>query len=77
MGATLFEVDARAGDQILDGARDEDLAGLGVLDQAGADVDCDPVRLAADELDLAGVQACAKLESELADCLCRSEPTTW
>src|SRR2546427_6518210 len=64
--AAVLELEAGARDEVFHGARDEDLAGLGVCRYAGAGVDGDAHHLAVDELALAGVQAGAYFESELA-----------
>ena len=45
MGAAILERDARAGHEVLDGARDEHLAGAGLRRDARADVDGDPAEL--------------------------------
>src|SRR6185312_3603533 len=63
--AGVGEHDARARDEVLDRARDEDLAGSGVGGDAGADMQSDPCDLAVDELALAAVQPGADLEPEL------------
>src|SRR5687768_10058057 len=64
--AAWFEREARAGDEILDGARDEDLARPRERGDAGADVDGDAAHGAPRKLHLAGVDAAPELEAELA-----------
>jgi hypothetical protein len=63
--AAILERNPRAGDEILDGARNEHLSGLRLRRNAGADVDGDARHLAVDELAFARVQACAYIEAEL------------
>src|SRR5919201_3168968 len=65
--AAVLEVDPRAGDEVLDGARDEHLAGLGKRRHARADVHGDAADLAVDELALTRVQPCADVQVERAD----------
>jgi hypothetical protein len=64
--AAILERNPRAGDEILDGARNEHLSGLRLRRNAGADVDGDARHLAVDELAFARVQACAYIKAELA-----------
>src|SRR5512133_594203 len=65
--AAALEHESRTGDEILDGARDEDFAGLRLFGDSRADVDCDAADLAVDELAFAGEEAGADLKSEFAD----------
>jgi hypothetical protein len=58
-----------AGDEILDGARDEHLSGLRVRRDACAGVDGDAADLAVHELALTGVEAGAYIDAELAHAL--------
>src|SRR5437867_2572441 len=69
MSAAVLEGEAGAGDEVLDGARDEHLAGPGLRSDPRARVDGDPGDLAVQEFALAGVQAGAHLEPQLADLL--------
>ena len=62
--AAVLEGEAGAGDEILDRARDEHLAGLGVGGDARAGVHRDPRHLAVQQLALAGMEARAHLEAE-------------
>src|ERR1700676_74779 len=64
MAAAVFEVDARAHDEILDGARDDDLSRLGKRGNASADVDGDAAHVLADQLALTGVYSGAQNETE-------------
>jgi hypothetical protein len=64
---TVLEQDARAGDQILDRARDEHFAGMSLGGDAGADVDGDPADLLVQELTLACMQPGSDLEPQLAE----------
>src|SRR5215211_3599369 len=66
-GATVLEVDTRAGGEVPDDAGDQYLAGSGLRRDPGADVDRDAFHSAADELNLAGVNAGADFEAELGD----------
>ena len=70
--AAVVEVDAGAGDEILDGARDEHLARPGLRGDARADVDGDAGDLVVAELALARVQPGADVEAELAHRVARS-----
>src|SRR5207248_3444851 len=65
--AALLEGDPRADDEVLDRARGHDLGRPGERDDARADVDGDPLELAVDRADLAGMQAGAHVEPELMD----------
>src|SRR5205085_5710494 len=60
----LVELEARAGDEVFDRARNEDLARLRLLRDSRADVNGDPADLAVQPLALACVQAGAYLEPE-------------
>ena len=62
--AALLEDDARAGDDVLDRARDEHLAGKGGRSDSRADVDRDSADAVVGLLDLAGVDAGSQLEAE-------------
>jgi hypothetical protein len=64
MTASVHEPEVRAGDRVLDGAQDEDLAGRGRRGDPGADVDCYAAELVAELLTLACVQARPHLDSE-------------
>jgi hypothetical protein len=61
----VFEGQPGAGDQILDRARDEHLAGLGIGSDPGAGVHGDAGHLAVHQLALARVQADTDFQSEL------------
>ncbi len=67
--AAFAEAEPRAGDEILDGARDEHFSGPRRLRDPGADVDCDPADLAVHHLALARVQAGAHVEAQVANTL--------
>ena len=60
----VLEVDARAGDQVLDRARDEHFARPGQRAHPRPDVDRDAADVGVDDLELAGVQAGAHLQAE-------------
>src|SRR6266436_8260131 len=62
VAATVFEVDARAHDQVLDCARDDDLSGLSERCNASADVHGDATDVVADQLALTSVYSGAKSE---------------
>ena len=69
MLAAIFELDSRAGDQVLDGARNEHLARLGEGGDARPDVNGDAARFAVNELALAAVQPSAYvLTSQKSEC---------
>jgi len=55
MLAAVFESDAGAGDEVSDGAGDEDLAGLSVSSHACPGVDRDASHLSIEQLALTGV----------------------
>src|SRR5262245_30506568 len=59
--AALLEGEARAGEEVADRARDDDFAGPGGRGDPGADPGGGPVRVGAHTLDLAGVDAGARL----------------
>src|SRR5437868_13979881 len=63
--ATVLERDARPGDEVLHGLRDEDLPGLRAGGDAGRDMDGDPAELRLDALALARVDSCPDLDAEL------------
>src|SRR5437588_1808014 len=65
--AALFELDARSGDQVLDGSRDEHLAGLSMRGDSCSCVHGDPGDLAVDELALPGVEARTQVEPQSLD----------
>src|SRR2546421_2458604 len=65
--AAVFERDLRARDEVPDGARNEDLAGLRLRRNAGADRNRDPARLLSHQLALSRVQTGTDLESERAN----------
>jgi len=67
--AAVAEAQRRAQHELLDRARDEDLARPGQTDDAGAEVHRDPGQVAVDPAALAGVDAGAQLESQRADCV--------
>src|SRR5215213_4322497 len=64
MGPAVFELDRRAGDEIPDGARDQDLAWCSECPDPGADRHRDTDDVAVDKLDLASVQTRADLDTE-------------
>src|SRR5688572_13432484 len=66
MRAAILEPDARPRNEVLDGARDENLSRLRGGSDSRAGVHGDAMRLAAGELDPAGVQPGADLEAERA-----------
>src|SRR5438034_6217936 len=66
-GATILELDPRAGDEVFHRRRDEHFARLGQRGDARSRGHCDPAQLAVDPLALARVQARADLETECAD----------
>src|SRR5882724_10673050 len=67
VGATIHEAQARAGDQILHGAGDEDLAGRGARRHPSPDVDGNAPHIVAHQLALARVQPGPDLDPERAD----------
>src|SRR6266542_3488648 len=67
VSAAVFERDSGTGDEILDGAGDEHLAGPGERCDTRADVDGDAADLLVDKLALAGVQPGAHVEVEVPD----------
>src|SRR5439155_14615863 len=67
MRAAILELDTRAGNQVLDGARNEHLARLGEGGDARPDVNGDAARFAVNELALAAVQPSAYVQVEGAD----------
>ena len=62
--AAVVELKTRTRDEILHGARCEDLARLGVRRDALGDVYGDPSNIVAADLDLAGVQSNPDVDSE-------------
>jgi hypothetical protein len=56
--AAVFELDSRAGDEVLYRARDEHLPGLGEGGDPGADVNGDAAGLVVDQFALACMQSC-------------------
>src|SRR5918994_2466396 len=66
LGATVLEVDARAGGEIPDDTGDEHLARPGLGSDPRADVNGDALDGAGHELHLPGVDARPDLEAELA-----------
>ena len=56
MGAAISERDARAADEVGDGAGDEDFVGLGECLDALGDVDGDAADVVTVQLDFAGVE---------------------
>jgi hypothetical protein len=67
--SAIREAQARASDQILDGARHQNLAGGGEGGDAGADVDGDAADVVADHFALAGVEPGSDLDAERRDFL--------
>src|ERR671930_2095198 len=67
VSAAVLELEPRPRDEVLDGARDEHLARPSLVGDAGSDVDGDPARLPAVELALAGMDARADVEAEVAE----------
>ena len=65
--AAGVECESRAGDEILDGAGDEDFSRLCLLGDSGADVNGDAADFPVDEFAFARVEAGADLKSETAD----------
>ena len=66
MLAAVVEREAGADDEVLDRARDEDLAGAGERCDACGDVDREAGDVVALDLDLSDVEAGTDLQSELA-----------
>src|SRR5574342_733614 len=64
LNSPLFETDAGARDEVLDGAGDEDFACSGERGDPGADVDGDASDLVADDLALPRVKPRASLDAE-------------
>ena len=64
---SILEADPRSGDEVLDGARDEDLTGLGEGGDAGRDMDRHAPELAGDALGLAGWEPRSHLQPQAAD----------
>ena len=62
--AAVFELEARAGDEVPDGARSEHLACARQRRHAGARVDGDAADFRTGELELAGVQAEPDLQAQ-------------
>src|SRR5258708_1594620 len=62
--AAVGELEPGSGDEILDGARGQDLAGLGERANASRQVDRDAAYVLADQLDLAAVQSDADVEAD-------------
>jgi hypothetical protein len=60
----INEAEARAGDEVGDGAGHEDLAGSGARCDPGGEVDGDTPHLFISQFDLAGVQPASNLETE-------------
>src|SRR5215210_303128 len=65
--APVLEVDARARGEVPHDARDEHLAGAGLVGDPGADVHGDSLHLAVDQLDLARVDAGSQVEPDVGD----------
>src|SRR4051794_41718957 len=63
--AAVLEVDARAGGEVADDARDQHLTWSGLRGDPRADVHADALDLVADDLHLAGVDAGAQLEPKV------------
>src|SRR5829696_1979284 len=72
-GAAVGQGAVGAGDQVADGPGDEDLPGGGLAEDAGGDVDGDPADVVAADFDLAGVQAGADLEVDVAELLAEAD----
>ena len=64
MGAAVLEADARAGHQVADRPRHEDLAGLGQGGNPSCNVDVDPTDLPGDDLALPDMQSRSDLDAE-------------
>src|SRR6266536_6113102 len=67
MGAATSERDARARDEIGDGARNENFVGLGERLDALGDVDGDAADVVTAQLDLAGVEPATYMDADGAD----------
>ena len=67
--AAIFEADTGPGDQVFDRLRYQHLTGSGPRGHPGADRDRDPGHLGVEHLTLAGVQADAHLQADVAYCL--------
>jgi hypothetical protein len=65
--AARYESRARAGEEILDGARDQDLRRAGLRENSGRNVDGHTRDVLASELDPAGVQGGTYLEAQVLD----------
>src|SRR6476661_6844650 len=65
MEATIVELDARTGDEVAYGARDEHRAGCRERRHPGPDVDRQPSQLALHHFALAGVNAGPNLDAEI------------
>jgi hypothetical protein len=63
----ILETDAGARHQILHGRGDDHLIGAGERGQAGGDGDGDAAHVVAEQLDLAGVQACPDMQAQRRD----------
>src|SRR5262245_43371060 len=62
--AVVTELDARAGYEVLDGSRDNDLSGPRFSGHAWTDVHGNAPDLPVEELRLTGMQACAYIEAD-------------
>src|SRR5579864_2616401 len=65
--ASVLEAQARADDEVSDGARHENLASLRQSGYARADMNRDPADILATHLAFPGVNACANFQAERAD----------
>jgi hypothetical protein len=65
MSATVGEANARACDEVLDGAGNEHLTGLGGRNNTRPDVQSDTANLRTHHLDLPSMQTSAYLDSQL------------
>jgi len=61
---SVLELDARAGHEVGDGARDEDLVGSRLCLDSCCEMYCDPTDIVISQLDLAGVKPCSNLQTE-------------
>jgi hypothetical protein len=61
---SILKSDARAGDKVLNRARDDNLTGPSLRRYSGADMNCDASNFAVDELALAGVEPGTYLQPE-------------
>jgi hypothetical protein len=67
VGSAIVEVEAGSDNQILDRARDKDLAGSGLRSDPGCDVDREAGDVIGEDFDLTDVEPGADLQPELLD----------